>query len=112
MNAGPRAGELSLMDRPVATERLAAVAALLTLAVATAVLIVGLIRNAEGVLLALAGLVLLVTSGWSMAARRTVARATVLVITAGSRAGWSGRPTGSRSPPTARSRSRLTASRW
>src|SRR5262249_48936776 len=80
MNTGPPPGELWMMERPVAIERLAVVAALVTLVAAVVLLIIGLIQNWAGVVLGLIGLFLLVTSGWAVVARRGAARTAGLVV--------------------------------
>jgi diacylglycerol kinase family enzyme len=67
-------------DRPSASERLAAVAALASLLAAVGLLLVGIAVNLGAVILALAGVLMLVTAGWYLVARRGLIRAAALIV--------------------------------
>ena len=67
-------------DRPSASERLAAVAALASLLAAAVLLLVGIAVNLGAVILALAGVLILVTAGWYLVARRGLIRAVALIV--------------------------------
>jgi diacylglycerol kinase family enzyme len=67
-------------DRPSTSERLAAVAALASLLAAAVLLLVGIAVNLGAVILALAGVLVLVTAGWYLVARRGLIRAVALIV--------------------------------
>ena len=72
-----------LPGRPSAVERLAALAALLSVAAAAVLVLAGVARNVLAVLVAALSLVLCVSAGWYVASRRGAARLAAGAITAG-----------------------------
>src|SRR6266542_3865271 len=66
------------------SERIAAVMALITLAAAVVLLLVGTVRNWAGILMALAGTLVAVLAGWYVVSRRGAVRGVALAFAAGS----------------------------
>src|SRR6266536_5826494 len=66
------------------SERIAAVMALITLAAAVVLLLVGTVRNWAGILMALAGILVAVMAGWYVVSRRGAVRGVALAFAAGS----------------------------
>ena len=71
------------MPRPTILERVAAVIALVALAMVVAVATVGAMSNAQQLLAALLGLIMVVIGGWYVAARSGASRGVALIVAGG-----------------------------
>jgi len=67
-------------DRPSASERLAAVVALVSLLAAVVLLLVGIARHIGEVIVVLVGVLVCVTAGWYLVARRGLIRIAAVVV--------------------------------